>query len=118
MTVKNNELRGGIRILGFAALLIICLVAVTGCTFDLTSQGNTNTSQNKNTENSCRQMGLLTCITTSASSGSFCCQSMFTADASVGYLCVLGLDSFAGCYDSIEQARQMGCNGTIVRCTR
>ncbi|MBI5066346.1 hypothetical protein HZA97_08990 [Candidatus Woesearchaeota archaeon] len=69
-------------------------------------------------QNPCSQINSLTCRSPSATGGVFCCMNLFNQNAATGYACVLGRDQFAGCYSSLEQARQLGCGGSIVRCVK
>lgn len=69
-------------------------------------------------QNPCRPINALTCRTPSATTGIVCCMNIFNRNPATGYLCVLGRDRFMGCYNSLEQARQLGCRGTVVRCVR
>ena len=108
-SLSKHGLRFTVR--GFLVLAVISLFIIA-C-----RDSGSATSPDPN-NNSCQQIGALSCITTSASGGLTCCLNPFNANASVGYLCVLGFDRFAGCYSSLSQARGLGaCGGTVVRCT-
>ena len=113
LTETNSLRKYGLRFTaqGALALLVVSLFIISSC-----NGGESVASPTQN--NSCQQVGGLTCITTSASRGWTCCNNFFNANASTGYLCVQGLDSFRGCYNSLGQARSSGpqCT-TVVRCT-
>lgn len=97
--------------IGRVLLILILVALIAGC-------GEPSSVTDNNAQNLCSQINALTCRTPSATGGVFCCINMFNQNAVTGYLCVLDRDQFAGCYDSLEQARQLGCTGTVVRCVR
>ena len=66
----------------------------------------------------CQTIDALTCISNSFSGGSTCCLVASNANASAGYLCVLGFDQGAGCFGTLSEARRIcGDRSTVVRCT-
>lgn len=96
---------------GILAISLVLLLIITGCK-------QQKTQPEPAFQNPCRPINALTCRTPSATTGIACCINIFGRNTATGYLCVLGRDRFMGCYNSLEQARQLGCRGTVVRCVR
>jgi len=92
------------------AVSIALLILIAGC--------NQPSQPEQKFQTPCRQINALTCRSASATGGIFCCMNIFNQNAATGYACVLGRDQFAGCFNSLEQARQGGCRGTVTRCVR